>query len=117
MQIHPTLRQPAALLIAAALLGAGVTGVYSLAREQRQTKTFEAERAQAQAERAQALAALSQARGEIQQLSSRVDALTAAQSSPERTIPPSARAQAMARAQPARPRQDPRFQALQSQVS
>ena len=50
------LRQPAVLLIAAALLGAGVTGVYSLAREQRQTKTFEAERAQA-------LAALSQARG------------------------------------------------------
>jgi len=110
MQIHPALRQPAVLLTAAALLGAGVTGVYSLAREQRQTKTFEAERSQA-------LAALSQARGEIQQLSSRVDALTAAQSSSERTIPPSARARAIARAQPARPRQDPRFQALQSQVS
>ena len=35
MQIHPALRQPAVLLTAAALLGAGVTGVYSLAREPR----------------------------------------------------------------------------------
>ena len=110
MQIHPALRQPAVLLTAAVFLGAGVTGVYSLARERRQTKTFEAERSQA-------LAVLSQARREIQQLSSRVDALTATQSSPERTIPPSARARALAQAQPARPRQDPRFQALQSQVS
>ncbi len=115
MQIHPALRQPAVLLTGAAILGAGLTGVYSLTREQRQTRIFEAERSQAQAERSQALAALSQARGEIQQLSSRLDALSAEQSSRQR--PPSARSAAGTRAQPARPRPDARFQALQSQVS
>src|SRR5258708_29688636 len=112
MPIPPALSRPAVLLTARALLGAGLTGVYSLAREQRQTKMCEPERSQAQAERSQALTALSQARGEIQQLSSRVDALTAAQSSP-----PSPRARVVARTQAAKPRQDPRFQALQSQVS
>jgi hypothetical protein len=114
MEIHPALRQPAVLLTAAALLGAGVTGVYSLVRERRQTHVFETEWSQAQAERSQALSALSQARGEIQQLSTRVDALTQAQAARPASTP--ARRTA-ARAQPARPREDPRFTQLQTQIS
>src|SRR5690349_2325350 len=103
MQIHPALRQPAVLLTGAAILGAGLTGVYSLTREQRQTKMFEAERSRAQGERSEALAALSRARGEIHQLSTRLDALTAAQSSGERSNAASSRSVVGKRAQPAKP--------------
>src|SRR5262245_39423469 len=102
MEVHPALRQPVVWLTASALLGAGITGVYSMAREQRETKALEAERSQA-------LAALSPAQGEIRQLSSRLDALSAEQHAARQTVPapPSGRRPAVRRSQASRPREDP----------